>query len=744
MEDRLAESDWLLTRFIETIVPPDEIPDEADDDWSAWNGARIRSGRLGSTSYRRRHSRGVLMRYESENFLLDILERALKSRAARNDAWWREHEPLLRLRADLGLRYLLIQAYRTNPEANGDGAAAQLCDPVLMRAGVDHELGELTLDTYPYLPDDARERHQRIVLGLHDLDEDDDWREVRVRKIYEFLQWVPRPFRLPETQAFLDAWEPRFGPARPLPRLDMCDGSEPPLLSADELLQLSTGTLVRLARFFDARVGTSKVGEYEYGSGRHSLQSVLRGAAEIAPVGMLNQVGVLSDAGVHHGYIDAVANGVANHLRYRFGNVTPMAGWTPQEPLPDAEELAVRLLDRLDQHPAVWSSRNTASEAAEACAHVLLGEEDASRLTTLLYQLSQRPDLSDSAAETSEAETVEDRDDRLLNQAINRPRGVAAIAAVHFCNHLIEHERPVPDLLIRTIHNFAADAQPSTRVGILHILAFTVCTRPEIGWPIVESVLCRDSEMPAATPPSLWRYLEPVLYYQYREHYDRVGPLLSRLRSEAIEVAAETYGRISALSWLAGHITAEQIFDGLAGAPDGAWKGTAQVLCANVKSAAYREECRRGLLRMLSQENVPDVAIDHIAFAFNDEGPGSHFTAEIALALISAREERGALSSGEERSVRLTGVVDWVVIEASKNPLSALDVIEGLANVFEREGRMSLYNAGDLVAALSAVLREADEMDDRELLLRVLSIQDRLLRLGLSEVDELLNRAARP
>lgn len=746
LESRLAESDWLLNRFIETVVlakdgvgPCGDWPDDA------WPAGRIRSGCLGNTSYRRRHSRGVIMGYEGENFLLDVLELVLKCRAAHDDAWWREHEPLLRQKDDLGIRYLLIQAYRANPVANADGVAAQLCDPELLSArDLDHELGELTLDTYPYVPDNCREQHQRLVLGLHDLDTEADWREVRARTIYELLHWVPRPFRLPEAQVFLDQWEPLFGPVRPAPRLHISDSSDPPLVSVDELLRLSSSALVRLAQFFDAQIGTSRVGEYGGERGRQSLQSVLRSAAELAPSIVLDQVGFLSTAGVHDGYIAAVATGVANHLRYRAGYLKPMTEWTPQEPLADAEELANRLLDMLDRYPALWSSQSTPSEAAEACAHVLLEEAGVARLTTLLDELSRRRPPPEIAAQTNEAKTREVRHDGLLNEAINRPRGVAARAAMHFCNHLIEHDRTIPDLLIHTIHSFAADSEPSTRVGVLHILAYAVYTRPEIGWPIVEVVLRRDPETAGATPPSLWKYLEPVLYHQYHDQYDRVGPLLSRLRSEGIEGAAETYGRISALSWLASHITADELFTDLAGAPDGTWKGTAQVLCANLKSAAYRAECRTGLLRMLNHEKVPDETIDYIAFAFNDEGPGAHLTAEIALALISAGERRQANTSGNGRFIRLSGVAKWVVLEALRDPLSALRVIEGLTQVFDREGRMSLYNADSLVAALSTVLREADEMDDRELLLRVLSVQDMLLRFGLSEVEELLNRAARP
>lgn len=745
LEARLAESDWLLDRFLETVLAPGNTPDETElevdemlpDNW-------LEDRHLNKTSYRRRHVRGVILPYDSEHFLFDVLEQALKTRAERNDVWWREHEPLLRRRRDLALRYLLIQAYRSNPEANGEGAAAQLCDPDLLKAAdLRHELGELTQDLYPYVESAAQEKHQILVLALHKSDQNDDWWEVRERGVYEYLQWVPRPFRLSETQLVLDRFEPRFGAGLPMPRLHMWDSTTAPPISTEQLLNLSGQGVVRLAEFFDP-VDTDEDDRYEHLGGRHALQRVFRDATEVAPIHMLGLAKRLQAACVHTGYIEAIADGVTNHLRYRFANVSRSGGQPPREPLPDGEDLAVRLLQLIDEYPSLWESRNTISHACEACAHILLEDTAVSRLISFLDRFSRLPEDRKRAARSRAEGANNDGNERLLHDAINRPRGVAAGAAVQCCNHLIEHQRPVPELLVQVVLTFAGDPEPSTRVGVLHRLAYMVWARPDIGWPAFELIFQQHPEIPDATAAAMWTYAEPVLYCQYRMHYERVGPLLARVRSEAFTSAAETYGRIAALSSLAGHVSPEEIFAALSDAPVGAWKGTAQVLCANLDAAVHRAECHRGLLSLLRSPEAPIEALSHIAHAFRGNGSGAYLNSEVALALILASQSERSTSKNKREKVQLSGVADWVAHEASRNPLSALTVVEALTTVLEQENGLSLYNAEELVTALAAALREADELEDRDLLLRVLSVQDRLLRLGISEVDELLNRAARP
>ncbi|MBV9772831.1 MAG: hypothetical protein JO040_02735 [Gemmatimonadetes bacterium] len=741
LKERLASSDWLLDHFINAILPATEAPEGGtlplNTDW-------LPAGHLRSTSYRRRRSRGVVMPYEGEHFLQDVLEEALKIRAKRNDVWWHEHEPQLRHRRDLGVRYLLIQAYRANPEANGVGVAAHLCERELLRArDLDYEVGELTRDAYPYLPEDAQQRHQTLVLELYADAANDESTVFRARETYERLLWVPRWLRLPDVQEFLDAWEPRFGPARPEPRLHMWDANRAPPVSVEQLLALSSAGVRRLIEYFRDLARTGEGDRSEYREDRWALRGIFRSTATIAPVHVLNLIDQLKDEGIEDDYLDAVASGVSSHLLYRFGNIQPAGGWTPEEPLPEGEALATQLLDLLDHHASIWSSRNSASEIAAACAHVVLDPNAISRLTDILYILCQQRQTPDVAVTTDDTEKG-DRGERLSHDALNNPRGVAANASVGFCNHLTDRGKQTPERVKDIIWAFAADAEAFVRVAVLENLAYTISACPEIGWPALEIALRPDAETPKATPPHLWRYIENILYYNYYHRYERIAPLLERLRTEAFEVAGETYGRISTLSWLAGHTTAQDIFMGLSNAPLGVWKGTAQVLCANIGIAAHRTECRLGILRLLEQRDLPAEAADHIAHQFHSEKSNPYFTAEIALALINYRQLHEKKETAGDRAIHLSGVVDWLVIEASRDPLSSLRIVERLVDILATEARMAVYNANELVVPLSAALREADELNDQELLLRVLSVQDKLLRLGISEMDDLLNEAARP
>ena len=748
LAERLARSDWLLTEFVEVLVPPDPAGDDAPEVESLTSATprwRFRSGYLDDTSYRRRRNRGLIMPYDSEHFLLDVLEEALKERARRNDDWWRKHEPILRTQDDLGVRYLLLQAYVTHPEANLAGISEQLSDrDMLADSYLEHEIGELTRAAYPYLSAEMQETHQRLVLSLYDLeDTEEDLREDRARTMYELLQWVPRPFRLAEAQAFLDTWEPRFGPALFQPRISGWGGWVAPPLSVQQLLDLSDEGILTVAKFYNALPGTQTTRNHELEGGRESVQSVFGAAAEVDPMRMLNLYNTLRDSGLHAGYLQAVIGGAANHLRYRFGSLKSMTEWIPREPLASGEVLAMRLLDLLEREEAAWISGLTASHAVEACCDVLLDEESAARLTFVLFRLSRFEDSADHEGDEERTDDKNNRPDRLRNLAINRTRGIAAGAAVHLLNRLLEHERAIPELLVPIIRRFAGDAAAYTRAAVLDCLPYTVYVRPEIGWPLFEAALRGRSDAPGATPPELWKHTERVLYYQYREHYEWVAPFLERLRDEALEVAADTYGRLLTLASLAGHVTTEELFGRLQNASDRAWCGSAQVFCTNVKNRAYAETCRAGLLHMLAQDPPPREAIHHIAHAFGKNEPGSNFTPDVALALLRHETQDQISDSEHERGFRLSGLIEWLSLYAERDPLAVLPVIEALADHLERKSRTHVHPADELVAALAAVLREADELDERELLIRVIALQDRLLRLGIAEVDNLLDAAAR-
>ncbi len=90
---------------------------------------------------------------------------------------------------------------------------------------------------------------------------------------------------------------------------------------------------------------------------------------------------------LHQNYVHAVVEGIANHLRYRFGSLSPGHKWEPVTPLPEGEILAAVLLNWLERYPIIWEDARTVSQALRACCDVLDDPESAARLTLLLFWL---------------------------------------------------------------------------------------------------------------------------------------------------------------------------------------------------------------------------------------------------------------------------------------------------------------------------------------------------------------------
>src|SRR5690606_3089154 len=83
-------------------------------------------------------------------------------------------------------------------------------------------------------------------------------------------------------------------------------------------------------------------------------------------------------ADVPEGFRDDIMDGVANYLSYRFGNLQANGTWVPLDE-PDAPTVASHILDVLEKRPKHWQHNRTASNALQACAHVLQDTKNAER-----------------------------------------------------------------------------------------------------------------------------------------------------------------------------------------------------------------------------------------------------------------------------------------------------------------------------------------------------------------------------
>ncbi|MBE9020779.1 hypothetical protein IQ272_32575 [Chroococcidiopsidales cyanobacterium LEGE 13417] len=283
-------------------------------------------------------------------------------------------------------------------------------------------------------------------------------------------------------------------------------------------------------------------------------------------------------------------------------------------------------------------------------------------------------------------------------------------------------------MLLLLLRYATRDAAIYVRVPILLHLPFLMYKNPDLGWQLLADVF-REPQ------PHLWEYAEQCFYYQYRKHFDRVAPYLNRLLHEGIEEASGIWGRISTLSSLAGYVSQEELFDILATTHPDAWKGVNQVFVANLDRQEHAAKCLSGLIAILRHENLTDEIIMTIVSCFKGDTKRKVFQRELGFAFLEAL-------SASVRSTDFDGFLEWLSYESRRNPLSALELAEVLAEKLEMTINANmLWHTEHLIIALNEILREADEIDEPELIQRAISLQDLFLKLDIRGMEELLDRA---
>jgi len=238
----------------------------------------------------------------------------------------------------------------------------------------------------------------------------------------------------------------------------------------------------------------------------------------------------------------------------------------------------------------------------------------------------------------------------------------------------------------------------------------------------------------------VWEVVEASLYYNYNRHFDRVGPILERIWESALDSVGSVYGRIGALSWLSRHLDDGSLYGRLADAPGAVWSGGAEVLAGNVGDSAQGARCQDGLVRLLTSGGRSRVR--------RSAGGGGNRPLErngrTRCTPRGGSAAQGSPPDREDADMRVHTVLEWATEEARYDALGMLPLLEKVTAGLEAGHLQGLYSGKELVPTLTAVMREADESDDASLIARVVAMQDRLLQLGVDELDRMLDSASRP
>lgn len=711
LDNRLSQSDVLLDLAINSLK-----------EWSS-----ISSDFLQETSWKFKHSStGVMHPVDGLSSLLRSVEFSLKHRANHNDNWWQTNEPFLRTAKEEFIQYFMLQVYKENIDTNIIGIKFKLQDKELFEISkLSYELGGLIKMAYPSISDLVRATNQKIILSLHSEKPDyiDESKKLQCstyknRKIYEFLIWIPCIFRTQEAQIHIDQWKEHFGDFHPLPDIYTSGGIVMPPLSASNLLNLSDQSLIRLLKYYGQNSSDSLFC-HEMIGGFSEVVRVLKDACSLHPNRFLDLFIIFIQEQIHEKYIIAVVEGIANHLIYRFGNCSPSEKWEPIKPLPESTILSIKLLNLVERHPILWKECKVICNALKACCYVLDDYESASRLTLLLFWLR--------AKDTSiYSETIDTSKHGLTGKAINSVKGMASRASIILCNRLIEKDQPIPELLPYLLSYFAKDKPIFIRVLLFENLHSLIYKNPSLGWQLFDEAFQEPQ-------PYLWQYAERCLYYNYKDNFNLIKLYLDRILEEGIEHNGETWGRISALASLTGHITQSELFESLAKTNDDALLGVTQVFVSNLRE--YSQICHAGLISISRCENLKEVIFREIESSFSKEKNQAAIKDTLAIALLNSLG-----SSSDNRD--LYHFLEWLAYKAQHDPLSILEIVETLAKILvSKEQTFRVRHTEPLIATLVMILREAD--DDPDLIHRAIKLQDQFLSLDIGGMEALLTRSAR-
>lgn len=716
ISQRMKQAIPLLDLALKTIEQWSQLRVTNKGSWMAGS-----YGFLGKTSYRNAHNQRDFNHVKSESILLDAMEAAILQHAKTHSDWWQHNRDRLGFNQESALRYFAILACTAEPQANIELIGRMLCDRKLLESDLQYELGSLLQVAFIHLEASIQDAVMATIQTIYEEHLTEEHESLWVLKNRaDLIVTIPCHLRSAEAQTMLDAYEKTHGDLVRQPSIGMRGGVVSAPFSFEVFLNASDECVLRLLAHY-----------YGYGrgfddflvGGEHEVGGQLREASSRDPTRFLS---LLSSnwIDISKGFRDDIMDGVANYLAHRYGHLQPSGVWQPIEE-PNAQILVSSILEELEKHPLHWHLNRSASDAIQACSHVIQDEENATRLAFQAIGFAHHQEESYIKGDSVD----------LLTTGINMMRGHIAEALMILTTKLQEHNVPFPELLSPTLRRFASNEHRAIRALILRRLPYLQSQNAELGWDLFNLAM-QDAS-------GLWQFAEPCLYYAYRDHFEMVSPLLAQIRSEGCGKDLETWGRISALAALSKRIDFTVWLEELKALNDTeAWHGAANVWTHPENIRLHREQCLAGIEAGLNADAHHAIAvaqqIDHI---FRDITPVISLPSELLQLCFNV-----FMMDDKNKHHRLYGFDEWLNATSQIDSESALAATEIYLDYVSR-AKPYLHdpenNLTQLITRLFTQAEEKEESDNGAMLQRVVFLQDKLLSLGLSSINEWLKAAER-
>lgn len=717
LKQRMVQSTALLDLALETIEQWGQIQS------ARYGETRIgyRCGYLHNTSYSDAHTQTDHRHIDSERILLDAIEAAILDHAQKYSDWWQNNRECLASNHEGALCYFAILAFTNNPQANIDLIGRLLCDMNLLEFELSFELCTLIQSAFIYLDRTIQDAVMSVIQTVWEEPvTDESTRFWMLKRRAEYISAIPCHLRSAEAQAILDAYEKINGALIRQPSIGMRGGTVSAPFSFEVFLNASDDGVIRLLAHYS---GYNREFDDFLIGGEREVGWQLREASSRHPSRFLRLL-TAHWVDISAGFRDDIMGGIATYLAHRYGNLQTNGAWVPTEE-PDAPALANQILDELERHPAHWQLNRSSAKALEACAHVIQDTQSAARLTFMAISFGGHTEES-----TTHGDSVD-----LITTGINMMSGNVAEALMILANNLQERSTALPELLPPTLRRFASNEHPAIRALILRRLPYLQSQNPELGWELFHLA------MPDTV--GLWQSAERCLYHAYHDHFEKVAPLLERICRECSKDDMETWARISALSSLAGHIDITDLLGKLNMLDiTEAWQGAARVWTHPKNIKQHREQCLVGIEAGLKADTTHAVAVArHVDNIFRDNKQPITIPIELIRLCFSVFE-----NDGEKKHHRLFGYDEWLNAISQRDPELALAATEIYLNYISHTKPYFYDHKNQLVQLMTRFFAEAEEreeVDQGAMLRRVVSVQDLLLSLGVSSINDWLKAAER-
>lgn len=723
-----SSNKFLLQRMVQSCALLD-LAMGSIERWSRLKSLRyantqiaFRNQFLRETSHSDVHTQTDHRHIDSERILCDAVEAAILNHAKTQSDWWQGNCERLCFSHEGALRYFAILACITAPKENIDFIQRMLCEKELLESDLSYELGTLIQAAFIYLDGPAQDAAMATILSVREKEVTDEGHRFWILKARaELIAAIPCHLRSAEARAVIDTYESATGKLIRQPSIGMRGGMVTAPFSFEVFLNASEGGVLNLLGHYS---GYQRNFDDFLVGGEREVGGQLREAASRHPTRFLRLLS-LHWADVPEDFCDHILDGMANYLSHRYGNLQPNGTWTPLDN-PDPQSLASQILDELERHPAHWHLNRAASNALQACAHVIQDTQNAERMVFLAIGFVNFREES-----TIKGDSVD-----LLTTGINMMSGHVAEALMILTNKLQEQCVPFPELLPNTLRRFAEKEHPAIRALILRRLPYLQSLNPGLGWDLFHLAI--------QDVTGLWQSAEPCLYYAYHNHFEKVSPLLERIRSEGSGTDFETWGRISALAALTKQIDFSILVEELntLNAKE-AWRGAATVWTHLENIKQHRDQCLAGIKAGLNACSPHAAAtakeMEHV---FRDSTQVISIPIELIRLCFTLFE-----SDNDSGHHRLFSFDKWLNATSHRDPELAIAAAE-IYLAYVSRTKSYLYDHENsltqLMTRLFAEAEEREESDHGEMLQRVVSVQDTLLSLGVSGIDDWLKAAERP